>query len=88
MATVSIRISKETHEAFKKAAAESDQSLSAVIDEAARALERQRFWIRSRESLKALKANPEAWRSYLAELEELDRAAVGDLDGDTGSWDE
>jgi hypothetical protein len=70
MESLTIRVSRSTHELLRSLAARSDTTITAVVDEAARDLQRKRFWADFNTSCEALKADPGAW----ADLQQEDAA--------------
>jgi hypothetical protein len=68
METLTIRVSRSTHAILRALAAESDQTMSQVVDEAARELRKKRFWADYHASYAALNADPEAWSDFQDEV--------------------
>lgn len=62
-----IRVSRSTHERLRDLAARSNATITAVVDEVVRDLERKRFWADFNVACAALKADPEAWADYQRE---------------------
>jgi predicted transcriptional regulator len=69
MATTTIRVDTDTHARLVELSEASGTSLTATVREAAEALRRQRFARQVADELAALRSDPEAWSSYLAEAE-------------------
>ncbi len=70
MESLTIRVSRSTHELLRALATRSETTITAVVEEAARDLERKRFWADFNASCEALKADPVAW----ADLQQEDAA--------------
>jgi hypothetical protein len=70
MESVTIRVSRSTHEILRALAAKGGATITAVVDEAARELQRKRFWEDFNATCAELKADPVAW----AELQREDAA--------------
>jgi hypothetical protein len=61
MKSVTIRVSRATHELLRVLAARMNATIMAVVDAAARDLQTKRFWEDFNASCEALKADPVAW---------------------------
>ena len=59
--SLTIRISRSTHELLRDLAAKSNATITAVVDEAVRDLQRKRFWADFNAACEALQADPVAW---------------------------
>jgi predicted transcriptional regulator len=70
MESLTIRVSRSTHERLRALAAQLNTTIMAVVDEAAQDLQRKHFWADFNASCEALKADPEAW----ADLQREDAA--------------
>lgn len=70
MATTTIRVDAETHARLVELSQARGRSLIDTVREAVEALGRQRFAERVADELTALRADPAAWKDYLAEAEE------------------
>jgi hypothetical protein len=79
--TLTIRVSRSTHELLRDLAAKSNTTITAVVDEAVLDLQRKRFWADFNAACEAIAADPaaladlrredEAWEATLADgLEE------------------
>lgn len=69
MATTTIRVDTATHARLIELSRASGTSLLQTVDDAAEALRRQRFARQVSVQLDAVRADPEAWKAYLAEAE-------------------
>ena len=69
MVTTTIRVDTETHAQLVELSAASGATLMETVSEAAEALRRQRFAARVVTELDELRADPDAWRAYLADAE-------------------
>ena len=67
--TLTIRISRSTHELLRDLAAQSNSTITAVVDEAVRDLQRKKFWADFNAAGEALQADPEAWADLRREDE-------------------
>jgi hypothetical protein len=83
--SLTIRISRSTHELLRDLADKSNATITAVVDEAVRDLQRKRFWADFNAACEALQADPvaradlrredSAWEETLADgLEEEPRS--------------
>jgi hypothetical protein len=68
--SLTIRVSRSTHELLRDLAARSNTTITAVVDEAVSDLQRKRFWADFNAACAALRANPVAW----ADLQNEDAA--------------
>jgi predicted transcriptional regulator len=59
--SLTIRVSKSTHELLRDLAAKSNATITAVVDEAVRDLQRKKFWADFNSACEALQADPAAW---------------------------
>lgn len=66
--SLTVRVSRSTHELLRSLAAQSGSTITAVIEQAARDLQRRRFWDDFNARCQALKADATAW----ADLREED----------------
>ena len=69
MDTTTIRVDRDTHSRLLDMSKETGESLTETVRQAAEALRRLRFGLRVQEEYAALRADPEAWADYLAEIE-------------------
>jgi hypothetical protein len=65
--SLTIRISRSTHEILHDLAAKSSLPMTAIVDEAVRDYQRRKFWEAFDASCASLKANPEVFASYQRE---------------------
>jgi hypothetical protein len=68
--SLTIRVSRSTHELLRDLAAKSNATITAVVDEAVRDLKRKKFWADFNAACEALEADPVAW----ADLQQEDAA--------------
>lgn len=87
MASTSVRISKQTHDALKDLAAREHRSLGDVLDEAIAQYRERQFWQDTREAYTRLREDPDAWQAYKDELAEWDATLMDGLDP-TETFDE
>jgi hypothetical protein len=59
--SLTIRVSRFTHELLRDLAAKSNATITAVVDEAVRDLQRKKFWADFNAACEALKAEPASW---------------------------
>ena len=59
--SLTIRVSRSTHELLRDLAAKSKASITAVVDEAVHDLQRKKFWADFNAACESLQAEPEAW---------------------------
>jgi hypothetical protein len=67
---LTIRVSRSTHELLRDLADKSNATITAVVDEAVRDLQRKKFWADFNAACEALQADPAAW----ADLQQEDAA--------------
>jgi hypothetical protein len=80
--SVSVRVDRSTYERARRLAADAHQSITEVIAEAMRAAEERRFWRAYQDGMARLKADPEAWASYVEESKELEGTLADGLEPD------
>ena len=68
--SLTIRISRPTHELLRDLANKSNATITAVVDEAVRDLQRKKFWADFNATCEAIQADPVAW----ADLQREDAA--------------
>lgn len=68
MATTTIRVDVETRDRLRAIAEAEGRPLGEIFRAAAESLERERFARRVRDEYARLRADPEEWADYLAEL--------------------
>lgn len=59
--SLTIRVSRSTHELLRDLAAKSNVTITAVVDEAVQDLQRKKFWADFNVACEALQIEPEAW---------------------------
>jgi predicted transcriptional regulator len=59
--SLTIRVSRSTHELLRDLAARSNATITAVVDEAVRDLQRKKFWEDFNAACEALRADPAVW---------------------------
>jgi len=59
--SLTIRVSRSTHELLRGLAAQTSATITAVVDEAVQDLQRKRFWAEFNAASEALRAEPAAW---------------------------
>jgi predicted transcriptional regulator len=59
--SLTIRVSRRTHELLRDLATRSNATIMAVVDEAVCDLERKKFWADFNSACEALQADPVAW---------------------------
>lgn len=70
--SLTIRVSRSTHELLREIAGRSNATITAVVDEAVRDLQRKKFWADFNAACEALRADP---------------AASADLDREDVAWE-
>ncbi len=68
--SLTVRVSRSTHELLRDLATRSNATITAVVDVAVRDLQRKRFWADFNAACEALQADPAAW----ADLRQEDAA--------------
>jgi hypothetical protein len=79
-ATVTIRVDQETRDRLVELADEEHTTLGAIVREALDNYRRDRFFEQVRQDLNRLKANPEEWNDYQAELASMDDTLMDGLE--------
>ncbi|MHC5541157.1 toxin-antitoxin system protein [Singulisphaera rosea] len=59
--SLTIRVSRSTHELLRDLASKSNATITAVVDEAVHDLRRKKFWADFNAACEAAKADPVAW---------------------------
>lgn len=59
--SLTIRVSRSTHELLRELAAKSNATITAVVDEAVRDLQRKKFWADFNAACEALRADSVSW---------------------------
>jgi predicted transcriptional regulator len=86
--SLTIRVSRSTHELLRDLADKSNATITAVVDEAVRDLQRKRFWEDFNAACAALQADPAA-RADLQREDETWEATVADgLEGEKPSHEQ
>ena len=70
--SLTIRVSRSTHGLPRDLAAKTNTTMTAVVDQAVRDLQRKRFWEEFQTASEALKADPKALADYRQEMAEWD----------------
>ena len=65
--SLTIRVSRSTHELLRSLATKSNTTITAVVDQAARDLQRRKFWGDFNARCSAVKADATAWADLRAE---------------------
>jgi hypothetical protein len=80
MASATVRISEKARKTLRDLAAESGESMQAVLDRAVEEYRRQRFFDELNAGYEALRRDPEAWAEYQKELALWDATLMDGLD--------
>jgi predicted transcriptional regulator len=80
MDSLTIRVSRSTHELLRDLAARSNVTMASLLDEAVRDLKRKRFWADYHASVTALKADPQAWADLQSEVAAWDNTLADGLE--------
>ena len=67
MASVTIRISEESHQVLRELSEQEGASMQRLLDEAVEQLRRLKFLYRANAAFAALKSDPKAWKEELEE---------------------
>ncbi len=59
--SLTIRVSRSTHELLRDLAAQSNSTITTVVEEAVRDLQRKKFWADFNAACEALQADPVTW---------------------------
>jgi predicted transcriptional regulator len=80
MASTTVRVSEHTHELLRKLAAASGEPLQRVLERAVENYRREQFYAEFNAAFERLRADPVAWKDYLAEQAEMDGTLADELD--------
>jgi predicted transcriptional regulator len=80
-----VKLDDESHRALQALARSQDVTMSALLKEAIRHLQRERFWDGVREDFERLRKDKKAWAEYQAEAEAIQAAPDG-LNDETEEW--
>jgi hypothetical protein len=80
VSTITIRVSRETHQLLRQLAEKRGRKIGEVVDEAARKLDDADFWDEVNTSYARLRADPIASAEDDAEIAGLDAATLADFD--------
>ena len=78
--TVMIRVPPETHEQLRRLAAARNESIGKVVAAAVDRLDEEQFWAEVHAAYDRLRTDPEAWASYVSEIQEWDVAMLDGLE--------
>lgn len=59
--SLTIRVSRSTHELLRELANRSNTTITSLVDEAVRELQRKKFWDEFNAACQSAQADPEAW---------------------------
>jgi hypothetical protein len=75
--SLTIRIGRSTHELLRGLADKSNETITALVDEAVRDLQRKRFWAEFNAECEALQADPASW-AHLRDEDQAWEATLAD----------
>jgi hypothetical protein len=78
--SLTIRVSRSTHEILRELASRSDKTMAQVVDEAARELRKKQFWADYHAAYAALKADRSAWADFQKEAATWDQTLADGLE--------
>ncbi len=82
MPSTLVRVSARTHEALRELAAQSGETMQAILDKAVEDYQRQRFFDELNAGYAALRADPKAWQEELEERAAWDVTLLDGLEDD------
>jgi len=82
MGSLTVRITKSSHDALRQLADDSGRSMQDVLEEAVEALRRERFFAEMNAGYTKLKSNPKAWEQELKERAAWDSTLKDGLAGE------
>jgi hypothetical protein len=85
--SLTIRVSRSTHELLRDLADRSNTTITAVVDEAVRDLQRKRFWADFNAACESLRADPVAWADLRREDASWEATLADGLDEEQRSDD-
>jgi hypothetical protein len=80
MTTSTVRVSAHSREMLLRLTKRSGRSMQQVIEDALDEYERQQYFAEMQAGYERLRADPEAWAEYQAELEEWDAVLADGLE--------
>lgn len=80
MDSLTIRVSRSTHDRLRKLAERESKPMSQIVDEAVRDLEERQFWAEYHAAYAALAADPDAWADFQNELSAWDGTLADGLE--------
>jgi hypothetical protein len=80
MESLTIRISRSTHEILRDLAAEANTTMTALVDEAIQEYRRKKFWEGYHAAYAALRADPVAWAELQHESDAWDSTLTDGLE--------
>lgn len=86
VATMTLKISPETHAVLAELAAADKRAMGEVVAEMTERERRRRFLEGANEDLERLRADPEAWADYQAELRSMEGTMLDGLEDEP--WEE
>lgn len=86
MATMTLKISSETHAVLAELAAEDKQAMGEVVAAMTERERRRRFLEGANEDLERLRADPAAWADYQAEIRSMEGTLMDGLEDNP--WEE
>jgi hypothetical protein len=84
----SIRVNEKTYETLRKQAADAGTTMIAILEEAVREYDKEKFWEEYDRGYAALRADPQAWAEYQEELRLWDCTLMDGLEDFPYEWDE
>lgn len=80
MDSLTVRVSRSTHEALRELSTALDRPMAQIVDEAVREFRNRRFWEDYHAAYAALQAEPEAWEDLQQEVAAWDPALADGLE--------
>ena len=87
MSTTTVRVSNQTAGVLREIAAQTGETMQAVLEKAVEGYQRQRFFDELDAAYAALRSDPEAWAAEQRERAEWDAVLMDGLAQDEG-WEE
>jgi predicted transcriptional regulator len=81
MASMTVRVTQQTHQVLRELAAARGESLQQVLEDAVERYRRERFFADLHAAYARLRADQTAWEEELAERAELEGTLADGLDG-------
>ncbi len=80
MESLTIRVSRSTHERLRELADKTGETMADIVDRAVRNYQKERFWADYHAAYAAIQADPSAWADLQYEVESWESTSADGLD--------